>query len=435
MKSIITEERIHLCTEDRERTRSTGFENVASVLGEDAAAEFAELYRLYDERFYIWLSSLWQPEIGGMYWCTSGRDTEGMLPNIESTVQAIRCAGKSGLLSAAKDSEKHANIYDKIKQNIVKYAKSLQDPEDGYFYQPQWGKDITTSRRGRDLGWATSILKDYGATPNYPTALDRLASKDKEDETGLPEYLLSVEKFNEYLDTFDLETRSYWSGNMLQSQRPQIEAAGEEFVRALFDSLNRRQRADNGLWEPQINYASVNGLMKLTLMYSAFGEPLPNAVAALNSTIDAALSDEEITFVCQYYNPLITIANILDNIKNGGDAETSDRLREVIKNRAAELIKKTREKVSLCKKPDGAFGYKVVGGICHAQGAPIALGVNESDVDASSISISGVLYNLARVFDIEQVAVFGIEDSKLFFELMNEAQVHPKINPKPDFMK
>lgn len=435
MKNILTEERLSICLKDREHIRSDGLKNAGNILGEAAAAELLELYRLYDEQYYLWLASLWQPEIGGFYYSVSGRDTLGMLPDIESTVQAMRFVGRSGLLSATKDSEHHKKIYENVQECIIKYAKSLQAPDDGYFYHPQWGKDITTSRRGRDLGWATSILSDYGATPDYPTALEKLAAKDKSEDAGLPEYLLDLEKFNEYLDSFDLETRSYWSGNMLQSQRLQIEAAGKDFVRALFDNLNSRQRSDNGLWEPQVNYASANGLMKIVLMYSAFGEPLPNAVAALNSAIDAALSDEEITFVCQYYNPLITIANILDNIKNGGDTETSDRLREVIKNRAAELIKKTREKVSLCKKPDGAFGYKVVGGICHSQGAPVALGGNESDVNGASISSMGILSNLARIFGIELPTLFGSEDSKLFLELMAVAEVYPKIHPKPDFLK
>lgn len=434
MKNIITEKRLDICREDRANYIERELDSVACVLGEAAKKELTELYGLYDESFYIWLSTLWQPEIGGFYYSQSGRDTEGMLPDIESTVQAMHFASSAGLLKAAIASP-YSEIYEKVKSGIVSFAKGLQCEEDGYFYHPQWGKNITTSRRGRDLGWATSIIKDYGSAPSYKTAFERLAAKDGHNKSDLPEQFIDIEKFKEYLESFDFEKRSYWSGNMLQSQRGQIEACGEEFVKAMFDSLNRRQRSDNGLWEPEINYASVNGLMKLTLIYAAQNQPLPNAERALESALSVAMSDEEITFVCQFYNPLITIANILDNINKNGDEKSAHRLREMIKESSAELIKKTRTKLILCKKPDGAYGYKVVAGICHSQSAPVALGNNESDVNGASISSTGIIRNLARIFGVKLPSIFGMEDSALFLELIDAAKVYPKINPIPDFMK
>ena len=114
MKNILTEERLSICLKDREHIRSDGLKNAGNILGEAAAAEFLELYRLYDEQYYLWLASLWQPEIGGFYYSVSGRDTLGMLPDIESTVQAMRFAGRSGLLSATKDSEHHKKIYENV---------------------------------------------------------------------------------------------------------------------------------------------------------------------------------------------------------------------------------------------------------------------------------------------------------------------------------
>ena len=60
---------------------------------------------------------------------------------------------------------------DKIRQDIAKFVKPLQDPN-GYFYHPQWGKKLTDTmveRRARDLSWALSCLSFSGARPTYDT--------------------------------------------------------------------------------------------------------------------------------------------------------------------------------------------------------------------------------------------------------------------------
>ena len=61
-----------------------------------------------------------------------------------------------------------------MKEKLIAFCRNLQDEASGYFYHPQWGSNIGAARRGRDLGWATGILKNLGSEPLYPTALDRL---------------------------------------------------------------------------------------------------------------------------------------------------------------------------------------------------------------------------------------------------------------------
>ena len=93
-----------------------------------------------------------------------------------------------------------------------------------------------------------------------------------------------------------------------------------------FAWLKENQRPESGVWQEVVNYDSVNGLMKLTLIYSALEEPVPNSRAALQSAIDVALSDEKITFCCQFYNPFSTMSGILGNIRKFEGAEAAKLL-------------------------------------------------------------------------------------------------------------
>jgi hypothetical protein len=68
---------------------------------------------------------------------------------------------------------KYQNVLsDKLKGEIAGFVQSLQDPIDGYFYHPQWGKSITASRQGRDLGSSVRILNALGVSPLYKLPTD-----------------------------------------------------------------------------------------------------------------------------------------------------------------------------------------------------------------------------------------------------------------------
>lgn len=433
MKSIITEERLKICRDDREALRHEHFERARAIYGDEVVSELEKLYDLYDETNYIWRAGLWEPEIGGFYFSEGGRDTEGFLPDIESTVQTTRHLVTSGLNSSRPGNSTMAATPDKMREKLLAFVRSLQDPDDGYFYHPQWGKKISTPRRGRDLSWSVSLLEEFSEKPLYKTPLERGGSGS--EESTLPEHLSSLSAFKAYLEKYDLTTNSYRLGNLLQSQQMQIEAAGDAFVEEMFAHLEARQREDNGLWEPKVNYASVNGLMKLNLMYTYFKRPLPNAVKAFESSFYVAMSDEPILFCCQFFNPLVTMREILDNIKTFGTAELSDELRSVVKKNAAELIRITKAKVAPCKKADGGFSYYYDKGCVVSQGAPVGLDTLEGDINASGVCTNCVVYPICSLLEIPRIPLFGVEDSRLFYDLIENAEVKPKTIPKPEWFE
>ncbi len=137
--------------------------------------ELKNLYTLYGTEMVEWAASLYSKGYmdiengiwaGGFYASTAGRDAFGYGPDLQSTVQLLRFLQQSGIISSISN-----DIPEWMQIEMVYFAKSLQD-ENGYFYHPQWGKEFTDtkiSRRGRDLGWGTSLLSYFGAQPEYDT--------------------------------------------------------------------------------------------------------------------------------------------------------------------------------------------------------------------------------------------------------------------------
>ena len=429
----ISEERLENCRKARRAMREKHLKKAAEIIGDEAADALRELLLLYDENLYIWLAGLWEPEIGGFYHGESGRKTENMLPDIESTGQALHFLVRSGLTCGKERNDPDA-FPKEFRDAVSRFTLSLLDSEDGYFYHPQWGKCITTSRRGRDLSWATEIINDFKITPPYPTAVERLASDSDCEKAPLPDHLTDLSKLREYLNTLDINRRSYFIGNLLQSQAAQIKAAGPEYVNTVLSWLEAHQREDNGLWQEEVNYDSVNGLMKIGLLYNSCKVPIPCPDKAIESALAAALSDEPTTFVCQFYNPLITISNILSSFVSLGRTDDEARLRARIRALAPELIRITQKKVSGYRVAEnGSFDYNLnrrTSGV--SQGMHVALpGESNGGVNASCICANGTLRGLFATLGISPIPLFCKEDSELFFELIKNAKVYPKTEAYP----
>ena len=411
------------CRADRRRIREAYGAEVEKIIGHKASEELKLFMMVYDERILEWFANLWDPEIGGFYYSNSARDTEGYLPDIESTVQALNGLQNAGILGPKK------TFPEQIQKKLLSFAKSLQDEEDGFFYHPQWGKDVGISRRGRDLNWALDVIRSLGDEPNYPTPLKR--AEKKEDST-LPDYLKSTEAFKAYLEGFDLESNSYFVGNLIQSQAIQIKAAGEEFADILFAWYEKHQRPDNGVWQEAVNYHGANGLMKICLAYSAFRRPLPYATKAMEYAVEVAMSDCFIHFCCQFYNPLVTIRMLLENLELAGATKEREEAYAKLIELAPALIRRTKEKVLTCKRDDGSFSYNHNCTAYVSQGAPVALfGEPEGDVNGTCISSTGTIFSLCRALGIPNAPIYGNRDKEEFLKLWTSVKQKEKINPKP----
>ena len=71
--------------------KNYGFDRdrILKTHGGDILEALTDFYSLYTGESVRWIASLWDKESGGFYFSPSARDTDGYLPDIESTGQAL----------------------------------------------------------------------------------------------------------------------------------------------------------------------------------------------------------------------------------------------------------------------------------------------------------------------------------------------------------
>ena len=417
--------------------REEQLDGIEAILGKDARDAIADYLKIFRPEYYEWLANLYDPGTGGFYYSNSGRDTEGFLPDIESTVQALNWIAGNGMLEKYNNNLAEG-IPQWMQEQVLAYAISLQSPIDGYFYHPQWGANVQTSRISRDLGWATQIIKKFGGqvlydapngdkgsegpppgvaptsaltTPLGSSVVNAVSKVVSTSTTHLPAHLQSTAAFESYLRSFDYAESSYPAGNTITSQNSQILNAGPEFVAVFEKVLNEKQEeaqeklrdaaeaearknnpaitaaeiaevrtaAQNGLWETRVSFDSVNGLMKISSAYNGLGVKMPYAKEAIESAIqmvyqtEADVEGKKPTNSVDVYNPWVSLQAIVNNVNNYYSKEEGKTLRAIITENAADMIRITQQKVSIFAKDDGSYGYTNSKVPARSQGAPVAV--------------------------------------------------------------
>ncbi len=438
--------------EIRDENRNEGLDKLVTILGEETVKELKNLYGLYTEDLYIWMANLYDPAIGGFYFSNSGRNTEGFLPDLESTIQVLRALEDGGMFENYGHDYGNA-LPEEMKAKIVEFIKSLQSPDDGAFYHPQWGTTIIDARRSRDMEWATSMLKVFGEKPYWnipngtlgeygapgtpiPTASVTMplikntanaVSKvvlTADSTIVLPNYLKSLDAWAKYIDGLKVTADPYTAGNTLASMHGMITVAGKEYEDYLIDYLNKTQNAELGIWSDKgiLDFETANGLMKIGMIYVYFGRTIPNAENALKSSMDIIMMPDDY-HICCVYNPWTVIDFLLDSIKNAEGEDRAEELRATVRARAAELIKETRNKIAKYAVGDGGFHYHIDGPTHYSQKAYVACSpVPESDMNASTIMSANVTDCIAAALGIPYVQLWYNEDCEYFLDIVNNLQ-------------
>jgi hypothetical protein len=387
-----------------------------------ATAEAVEsFYSIYTDRIYEWLGGLWDGEVGGFYYSVSARDNEPYFPDIESTSQAFNFLRSEGIAGEGHDFPV------KMKDKAVKFIASCQDPEDGYFYHKGWGKNISTSRRTRDMEKGLGVIRGFGGHPLYPTAYERLeaaaaAGTTESENSTVPEHLRSEAALKKYLDELDLnglktKGASYGCGSRIGQQFREIKAAGlGDFC---LDYLNSKQY-DNGLWEKELSYGAVNGLMKISGAYREMKRELPHVEKAFNAAIDIAILDTKITGLVDVYNPPFIMLNLFKIMTELGQNDIMERCKKRLLEKAPEMLEIAKKKVLLFAEPDGAFSYAIGYPSPTSQGQPVCVpGLHESDVNANSLA-QGARTMTFTALGIPNMPLFDAADGERFFEIAGE---------------
>lgn len=403
--------------------------------GKEVVKALHEHYAIYNEKLLTWLGTLYDPKIGGFYYSKSGRFTDDpkFLPDIESTNQATNILGQAGLIDSFADLPKE--MCDKM----AEFVCSLQSDEDGFIYHPQWGKEISTNRRGRDMMWACHMANKLGIKLPYKTANQRLAeavanSKTEEEKKdalkNLPDYLKSKEAFLEYLESFDWTTKSYPSGNNLAAQIDQIVAAGLADVAC--DFLNEKQNKENGLWGAEMNFGTVNGVFKISYIYNGAKRLMPYAGKAAIAAMECITRfEEETVHVCSLYNTWYTVLNLIGNMRRYGDDEVQKEADDIVRQlllKAPEAIRASTKKISEFQKPDGSFSYYKHNTACMSQGSLVAVPKpeggqpDEGDINATVISATSLTGNIYAALELRDFAIklYTKDDLKIFLDAIEK---------------
>ena len=467
--------------------RELGLKEAGEKYGKEVESALRAHLELIGKEYLVWLSDLYMPREcncdnfdsegyrkclfprdengkctcrgGGFYYSNGARDNDGYEIDIESTAQACFYISNTGMLD--NHDRKILNAFPKQMQNdILAFAKSLQYADDGYFYHPQWGKNIIPSRQGRDLGWATGLIKDLGDIPFYDTKNGHKGSlgaptgvsTEGEDATTAKNttwiaHLQNLDAFKKYLATFDLKNKSYSSGNNINAQTSQFKErdaqamangeahdyngdgiADDGFVAAVEEHFNRAQNLQNGLWEDEVHYDSVNGLMKLSSSYNALGLKFNYAKEAFKSAIEIALLPSDVADVkgkkatgsVDVFNPWVAMQSLLTNVNKFGTEEDYNELKKMLEDNLTELIKTTTEKTKKFKKADGSFGYTWSVSPSVSQMAPVCpSGAIEGDINGGGIATNGIWRNICAVIGI-RIPIFAPEDYDTFISRIKE---------------
>ncbi len=397
----------------------------------DVVTALRNFYGIYDgEALVTWLANLYDPSIcvckglygedecsgenpvcgtGGFYFSNSARDNLGFLPDVESTLQAL---GMLGALRMGTSSYVEL-LPEEMGEAIADFAYNLQD-EDGFFYHPQWGKNISTSRRGRDFNWSKNILTAYSRSSKYPLADGSTilpasygmtsylgashvsaVSKAVAAADATPSHLSTPEAFKNYLENeLDFINAAYPAGNELASQSSQIRSRGEEYVKIMFDHLNSTQNV-NGTWHNTPGYYAVNGLMKISGIYKDFGVEMPRAEQACLACFDAIMSKDKPGGIVDIWNAWVAITYVFENVRlfaeDGYSKETL--LKENLVKNSVGAIDATREKTVKYLREDGSYGYYSDRNCLTSQGASVAVNTvpTEGDVNGCMIATTQMI--------------------------------------------
>ena len=318
-------------------------------------------------------------------------------------------------------------------------------------YMPYW--DTPGGQKGslgKPTGGSVGAVSAKGLTLRLSSdrsgavAMAALTVIAASDSTWTPQ-LRSLDAWRAYLyggtadgvsfEGFNLEEDSYTPGNALNAQMSQIQERDKEaarkgertgYVELTMKFLDESVKAHNGLWENELTYNAVNGLMKILTVYNGMHRALPYPERAMESAIAVATlstpdtDGKEPTAAVDVYNPWVCISGIFTNVESYNksiDIEEFESVwRTAVTENAADMIKGTASKIVKFAKDDGSYGYHWGAPPSQAQGMPVTIdGVVCGDVDGACLCSTGSLSRMCDALGLSDYpSLFASYDMEIF---------------------
>ena len=344
----------------------------------ELSAALKKANRVLSQDVVDWLAGLYDPDAGGFYYCESGRDNQGFSADIESTYQAFCMLSELGFFADDK------YIPEEIKTKVGEYIQQRQAEDDGYFYDPQFGKNVTVSKRERNLGHGKSLLSMTGFKALYPYPDERTKAKSfakTADSDSLPEMYQSAEAYRKWISDQPWSTNPYASGNNVAASSSMAKSLGYGDI--IIEELNKRQNAETGLWGgSDRTYLQLNASMKCAAAYQTVNYPYPNMDNMIDSVVYIVENDMP-GEMASTWNPLALLKYA--KTTHGGVFTPGERAR--LEAAAPRIISKIADDVMTYKQKDGGFSYYRDHSSAESQGALVGLGLAEGDINASYMAL------------------------------------------------
>jgi hypothetical protein len=246
------------------------------------------------EGFFAWLEEQYDPESGGFYYARSSKDAGTFTPDIESTAQALNIIERCGLLE---------RLEGKVREGMIRFFQSRQDPETGFFYDAAPGMRLDDVMVGRAIGYSVGALRKLGARPLYEMPPVSEAT---------PLYMASPAAFVAWLRSISLANS--WRGcDRLSHCGTHLAVLPadkrEAYLRVVFAYLDSIQDAETGFWGEGAPYVRLSGTFKAHLFYQRFGVPIPR-IDKIYESIKRTLRTEQAADMCYIRNPISLLAAI-----------------------------------------------------------------------------------------------------------------------------
>ena len=456
----------------------------AKLEAEAPADVYAALKHLADNYYRAsdlmdWAANLWEPyfcacgncaaegkEIacygGAFYYANSARDNQGFYPDIESTGFILSLLAYFGAFDEYGGWVNAIKEVPGMTESLIKFVQSLQDEATGYFYHPQWGSNIGSSRRGRDLNRAISLLKSLGAEPLYPTAIDRLNGSGATSASltrplgnsaavavsavvataDFESAIKSEEAYMKWLvevTNGDNMIKNSAGAHTLNSVASQIHAAGytditldylDSMAKKCYDQMKAAYDADpvnnpepTGVWQTTVDYDAVWGLIKLYTFYDRGNRSYLYHEEALRTCIKVIMFDPEVGgnyHMNDMMNQWAGLYTVITNAK-AHKPEIVSKLYAMANENAAAMIKQTEGKLAKFIQADGSYGYNQGTSAPTTQGVLVSLGLPEGDSNA--VEMAKNLYNYIFLsLGYERVKLCDYRDGERILETLRNSQ-------------
>lgn len=380
----------------------------------------------YDTALLDYIASMYDTERGIFFYSSSARDNEGFASDIESTSQAVNILKYLGVWNTAYMPE---NFISKMVESIQK----CQSDEDGYFYDIQFGSDVSQSKRERNNSQSLSIIA-LGGEPLFKTAAERMRDEMSQRNVSAaysssPAYA-SQESYTQWLHSLFEDHDAYYAGNMISSSWSTIKSAGySDLTRDYISSL---QNAETGLWGSNADYAALNAAMKCATVYEP-GHPFPNIEKAIDSSLYVIKNCSTQT-TAMVWNPFALFSKMISSYGNNIDKSLAQKFNSAL----AEAYTHAAAELADYRQPDSGYSWLKTGSSIKSQEAIVSLGLAEGDMNGTALAVylRNNTYNLAGVKSSDYPIFTDNEIRDFWDKIKSSKPIQKKVKPigfKSDF--